>query len=259
MRCGAKFTEFTPASIFTFERRNMTLNRDVEIKYLGHGTFLLKTPGGRSVVIDPWLHENPSCPDSEKNIDSLDTMLITHGHFDHLQDAVQLAKRCRPKIGCIFEIGVWLESQGVENVSSMNKGGSQQINDVRVTMTDARHSSGILQEDGSILYAGEPAGYVIEFENGCRIYFAGDTCVFGDMKIIGELYEPELCFLPIGDLYTMDPKQAAYACRLLNARKVVPMHFGTFPPLTGTPQQLRELTRDLGTQVYDLKPGEVLK
>ncbi len=237
----------------------MALNRGVEITWLGHGTFLFKTPGGQRVLIDPWVAGNPACPDSAKAIPSLDTILITHGHFDHLADTVELAKKHRPKIGCIFEIGLWLESQGVENVSSMNKGGSQQINDVRVTMTDAKHSSGISGPDGQILYAGEPAGYVIEFSNGFRIYFAGDTCVFGDMKIIADLYRPELCFLPIGDLYTMDPRQAAYACKLLGAKKVVPMHFGTFPPLTGTPAQLRELTRELGTEVIDLKPGETLK
>lgn len=237
----------------------MVLNRGVEIKFLGHGTFVFKTPGGKILLVDPWLSGNPSCPDAEKNLESLDTLLITHGHFDHLQDAVSLAKKHRPKIGCIFEVGLWLESHGVENVSSMNKGGTQELNGLRVTMTDARHSSSIQDETGSVVYMGEAAGYVIEFENGFRVYFAGDTCVFGDMKIIGELYEPELCFLPIGDLYTMDPKQAAYACKLLNAKKVVPMHHGTFPPLTGTPEQLRRLTREMGTEILALKPGEVLR
>ncbi len=236
----------------------MVLNRGVEIKFIGHGTFLFKTPGGKTLLVDPWLESNPVCPDSDKKLQSLDTILITHGHSDHLQDAVSLAKQHKPKIGCIFEIGLWLERHGVKNVCSMNKGGTRELNGLRVTMTDARHSSGILQ-DGSIVYLGEAAGYVIEFENGFRVYFAGDTCVFGDMRIIAELYEPELCFLPIGDLYTMDPKQAAYACRLLNAKKVVPMHYGTYPFLSGTPDQLRNLTRDLGTEVLALKPGQVLR
>ncbi len=236
----------------------MVLNRGVEIKFIGHGTFLFKTPGGKTLLVDPWLESNPVCPDSDKKLQSLDTILITHGHSDHLQDAVSLAKQHKPKIGCIFEIGLWLKRHGVKNVCSMNKGGTRELNGLRVTMTDARHSSGILQ-DGSIVYLGEAAGYVIEFENGFRVYFAGDTCVFGDMRIIAELYEPELCFLPIGDLYTMDPKQAAYACRLLNAKKVVPMHYGTYPFLSGTPDQLRNLTRDLGTEVLALKPGQVLR
>ncbi len=236
----------------------MVLNRGVEIKFIGHGTFMFKTAKARTLLVDPWLEGNPVCLESDKDIESLDTILITHGHFDHLQDAVALAKKHKPQIGCIFEVGLWLESHGVENVRAMNKGGTQELNGLRVTMTDARHSSGLV-EDGAIVYMGEPAGYVIEFENGFRVYFAGDTCVFGDMKIIAELYEPELCFLPIGDLYTMDPRQAAYACRLLNAKKVVPMHYGTFPPLTGTPEQLRDLTRDLGTEVLTLKPGQTLR
>jgi L-ascorbate metabolism protein UlaG (beta-lactamase superfamily) len=235
------------------------LNRDVEIKFLGHGTFLFKTPAGKSVIIDPWLTDNPSCPDGDKKMEALDTMLITHGHFDHFQDVVHLAKAHQPLIGCIFEVGVYLGKQGVENVNPMNKGGSQRLHDIRVTMVDARHSSGILSDAGEILYAGEPAGYIIEFENGFRVYFAGDTCVFYDMKIIGELYEPELVFLPIGDLFTMDPGQAAYACRLLNAKKVIPMHYGTFPLLTGTPEQLQELTREIGTEVIPLQPGETLR
>jgi L-ascorbate metabolism protein UlaG (beta-lactamase superfamily) len=234
----------------------MRFNRDVEIKFLGHGTFQFRTPGGKTVLIDPWLEGNPSCREEDKQVDQLDTMLITHGHFDHMSDVVHLAKQYSPVVGCIFEIGVWLESQGVENVSSMNKGGSQQLNDIRVVMVDARHSSGILTEDGKIVYAGEPAGFVIEFENGFTVYFAGDTCVFYDMKLIAELYKPELVFLPIGDLYTMDPKQAAYACRLMDAKRVIPMHYGTFPPLTGTPAELQELTRDIGTEVIALSPGE---
>ncbi|MDA2924484.1 metal-dependent hydrolase [Acidobacteria bacterium AH-259-L09] len=236
----------------------MALNRDVVFKYLGHSTFLFTTPAAKTLLIDPWVQNNPACPDDDKKIESLDTMLITHTHFDHIQDAVELGKGHQPQIGCIFEIANWLEKKGVQNVNAMNKGGSQQLNDVRVTMVDARHSCGISEDDGSISYGGEAAGYVVEFENGFRIYHAGDTCVFGDMKIIAELYQPELIFLPIGDLFTMSPKEAAYACRLMNAKKVVPMHYGTFPPLTGTPQQLRELIRDLGTEVLEIRPGESL-
>ena len=140
----------------------------------------------------------------------------------------------------------------------MNKGGSQQVNDIRVVMTDARHSSGILTDTGQVVYGGEAAGFVIEFENRFTVYFAGDTCVFYDMKLIAELYTPDLCFLPIGDLFTMDPKEAAYACRLLNAKKVIPMHYGTFPVLTGTPEELQELTSGLGTEVIALSPGETI-
>ena len=228
----------------------------VTFKYLGHATFLFTTPAGKKLIIDPWLRKNPACPADDKNIDALDTMLITHGHFDHIQDAVELGKRLKPKVGCIFETSLWLQKKGVENLAFMNKGGTQTINDLKVTMVDARHSCGILDDDGSVVYGGEAAGYVVEFENGFRIYHAGDTAVFGDMKIIADLYQPDISFLPIGDLYTMNPKEAAYACRLMQAKKVVPLHFGTFPPLIGRPEELAELTRDIGMQVITLKPGE---
>lgn len=236
----------------------MALNRDVDIKYLGHSTFLFTTPRRQSLLIDPWVQGNPACPEADKKLDSLDSMLITHAHFDHIQDAVQLAREHQPVIGCIFETANWLGRHGVENVTAMNKGGSQHLGDVHVTMVDARHSCGITEDDGTISYGGEAAGYVVEFENGFRIYHTGDTCVFGDMKIIAELYAPELIFLPIGDLFTMSPREAAYACRLMNAKQVVPMHYGTFPPLIGTPEELRELTHELGTEILDFRPGETL-
>ena len=230
----------------------------VELKYLGHSTFICTTPAGKKVLIDPWVGGNPACPPADKKLTQVDAMLITHGHFDHIYDAVALGKQFKPRIGCIFEIAQWLKSKGVETASGMNKGGTQQLGDIRVTMVDARHSCGITEEDGSIIYGGEAAGYVVEFENGFKIYHAGDTCVFGDMKIIAELYEPDLVLLPIGDLFTMSPKEAAYACQLMNAKKVVPMHYATFPPLTGRPGQLADLVRHIGTQVLDLKPGETM-
>lgn len=230
----------------------------VTFKYLGHSTFLFTTPGGKKLIIDPWIQKNPACPAAEKNITEVDTLLVTHGHFDHIMDAVDLGTRLTPMVGCIYETSIWLKKKGVDGkrLAFMNKGGSLQINDVKVTMTDARHSCGILDDDGSVIYGGEAAGYVVEFENGFRIYHSGDTCVFGDMKIIAELYKPDICFLPIGDLYTMSPKEAAYACHLMNAKKVVPMHYATFPPLIGRPEELAELTKDIGTQVITLKPGE---
>ncbi|MBI4454393.1 MAG: metal-dependent hydrolase [Acidobacteria bacterium] len=236
----------------------MPSNRAVAFQYLGHSTFLFTTPAGKKVLIDPWVKNNPACPEADRDIGALHTMLITHGHFDHIQDAAELALHHRPQIGCIYEIAVWLQRKGVENVSPMNKGGTQQIHDVRVTMVDARHSCGITEDDGSIIYGGEAVGYVVEFDNGFRIYHTGDTCVFGDMRIIAELYPSDVIFLPIGDLFTMSPKEAAYACRLMNAKKVVAMHYGTFPQLAGTPEELRRLTRDLGTEILAPRPGETL-
>lgn len=235
----------------------MALNAGVTVKYLGHATFLFTTGDGKRVLIDPWVEHNPACPAQDRNLPGLDLMLITHAHPDHMQDAVALARRFQPDVVCNFEISIWLSSKGVSKVTSMNKGGTARIGNLRVTMVNAFHSSGIIEGD-RVIYGGEPAGYVVEFGNGFRIYHAGDTCVFGDMRLIGELYRPDLVFLPIGDLFTMDPLQAAHACRLLDARKVVPMHYGTFPLLTGTPEKLRELTRDQQVEVIALKPGESL-
>ncbi|GAB4252857.1 MAG: metal-dependent hydrolase [Acidobacteriota bacterium] len=237
----------------------MALNRGVRITYLGHATFLFRTPAGRHLLIDPWVENNPACPAEAKELPGLDTVLITHGHADHFQDAVSLAKQFRPQIGCIYEIALYLGGQGVENVTGMNKGGSIRLNDVRATMVNAFHSSSIQQPDGSVIYAGEAAGWVVQFENGFTIYHAGDTCLFGDMAWIGRKYRPEVAFLPIGDLFTMDPEQAAEACRLLEVPFVVPMHYGTFPILTGKPETLAELLQGSKTQVLVMRPGESLE
>lgn len=238
----------------------MELNKDVEILYIGHSTFLFKTPGGQGLLIDPWVAGNPSCPEEVKKLDRVDTMLITHGHFDHMGDAVSIAREFTPEIACSFELAFWLENQGVQRVMGMNKGGTTSLGDLTVTMTNAHHSSGITDEEsGTVFYAGEPSGFVVEFENGFRIYHAGDTCVFGDMELIAQLYSPELVFLPIGDLYTMGPREAAHACRLLQPRWCVPMHYGTFPPLTGTPEAFKKELEGSNVRVLDIHPGEILK
>ncbi len=230
--------------------------RGVKLTWLGHATFKVETPGGQTLLIDPWVMGNPACPDNLKSFEKIDTMLITHGHFDHIGDAVELAKQHKPKVVCIPETANWLGSKGVENLAEMNKGGTQKVNDIEVTMVTADHSCGIL-DDGKIIYGGEACGYVITFEGGFKLYHAGDTNVFGDMKIIGELYQPGLACLPIGDHYTMSPREAAYAIRLLGVKAVIPMHFGTFPILSGTPDQLGELTQDIdGLEILDLKPGD---
>jgi L-ascorbate metabolism protein UlaG (beta-lactamase superfamily) len=230
----------------------------LELTFCGHATFTIKTPSGKHVIVDPWLEQNPACPPRLKNPAKLDTVLITHGHFDHIADAVSLAKKHDAMCVGIFETIHWLGSKGVKQLTGMNKGGTVEVNGMSVTMVHAQHSCGILDGD-TIVYGGEACGYVITFDNGVKVYHAGDTCVHSDMKVIGELYKPDIALLPIGDHYTMDPAQAAYAIRLLGTKVIVPMHYGTFPILTGTPEKLRELTKDIaGLQIVDLRPGETL-
>src|SRR6187455_354396 len=225
------------------------------ITWLGHATFLLRTPGGKRILIDPWLTNNPSCPDSLKKPGNVDLILVSHGHFDHMDDLVTVARESGAPVVGIFELCDWLGRKGIQQTSPMNKGGSQDILGLRVTMTDARHSSGFV-DNGQMVYMGEPAGYVIRLEDGRSIYFAGDTCLFGDMRLIGEMYKPEIAFLPIGDRFTMDPAAAAKACEFLGVRQVVPMHWGTFPLLTGTPAMLKGGLGSRGAEVLELKPGE---
>ena len=228
----------------------------MRITWLGHGSFQFELPSGQVILMDPWIEGNPSYP-KHHHITRVDTICITHGHFDHIHDTPPLAARFSPEVVAIYETCHWLESKGVQKTRPMNKGGSQVCGSVSITMTQAVHSCGIL-DDGKIIYGGEASGYVLRFPGGRALYFAGDTNVFSDMHLVEQLYHPDLAFLPIGDLYTMSPREAALACKLLRPAKVIPMHFGTFPPLTGTPAQLAALVEDLSTEVWALEPGKTV-
>jgi L-ascorbate metabolism protein UlaG (beta-lactamase superfamily) len=236
----------------------MKINLDgIKITWLGHATFRIETPGGKTILIDPWVMGNPMCPDDQKTFERIDVMLCTHGHGDHIGDAVTLARKHNPVVVGIYELCLWMQKKGAKQISPMNKGGSQTVGDIRVTMVHADHSCGI-EDDGQIIYGGEACGYVIQFENNLKIYHSGDTNVFGDMRIIHELYEPDIVMIPIGDLYTMGPREASYACRLLRPKAIIPMHFGTFPALTGTPDALSKLLSETGAEVVRTEPGKTL-
>jgi L-ascorbate metabolism protein UlaG (beta-lactamase superfamily) len=215
----------------------------------------METPEGKTILVDPWVMGNPMCPENEKAVKKVDVMLCTHGHLDHIGDAVEIAKKHKPIVVGIPELCGWLEKKGVQQTSMMNKGGTQTVGDIKVTMVHADHSCGI-QDGDQVVYGGEACGYVITFANALKIYHAGDTNVFGDMAIIRDLYGPEIAMLPIGNHFTMSPREAAYACNLLKPKTVIPMHFGTFPVLTGKPSDLQKLAP--GVEIVEMKPGVTL-
>jgi L-ascorbate metabolism protein UlaG (beta-lactamase superfamily) len=229
---------------------------DVSLTWLGHGSFRFDSANGKRIYVDPWLG-NPKCPESERTPERMDVMAITHGHGDHAGDAAALGKRFSPAVVAIFELANWLGWQGVPNATDygMNKGGTVDVDGVRFTMTHALHSGGFIGEN-DITYLGDPAGFVIRFENDLTVYFSGDTAVFSDMQLIRRLYSPDVAVLPIGDHFTMGPEQAALALELIGARRCIPGHYGTFPLLTGTPEELRRLAPSV--EVIAPEPGDTV-
>jgi len=226
----------------------------LSITWYGHATFSLTTPGGRRIVFDPWLEGNPKAPPGAR-IDKADVICVSHGHSDHITDVVPIARATGAPVVAIFELATYFQSKGLKDTIGINMGGTVDVKGLKITLVPAIHSSGIV-EDGRSIYLGEPGGFVIRLEDGRAIYFAGDTALFGDMRLIRELHSPEIAFLPIGDHFTMGPVAAAKAVEMLGVRQVVPMHYGTFPLLTGTPEELKKLVEPRGVDVLVLKPGE---
>ena len=237
----------------------MPLDRDTTITWYGHACIEIRTPGGKTILVDPWFG-NPNSPRRPEAVDRCDVMVVTHGHADHFGDALSIASRTRPTWPAIHELSLWLGRNyaGKDAVIGMNKGGTVEDGGIKVTLVHADHSSGEIRGDAEVpIYLGEAAGAVIELENGYRILHAGDTDVFGDMRLIAELHRPDLAMLPIGGHFTMGPRGAALAAEMLNVRHIVPLHYGTFPILAGTPDELRrELdARGWQAEVHAPEPG----
>jgi L-ascorbate metabolism protein UlaG (beta-lactamase superfamily) len=228
----------------------------VPLTWLGHAAFRLDSPGGKRIYVDPFLSGNPRCPEAERTPERVDLIALTHGHGDHVGDTIELWKKFKPGVLAQVELRGWLDSQGVTAQGmehAFNKGGTVDVDGVKFTFTDANHSSS--GPNGE--YLGEPAGIVLELEDGFTIYFAGDTNVFASMQLIGRIYEPDVAVLPIGDHFTMGPREAAVALELLGVKRCVPCHYGTFPILTGTPDELRRLAP--GVEVVAPQPGETVE
>jgi L-ascorbate metabolism protein UlaG (beta-lactamase superfamily) len=244
-----------------------------EIFWLGQAATRITTLTGKIIVIDPFLTKNPKTPPEWKNLDKLgkvDVILVTHGHGDHTGDIKELAERTGAKvfgpaglISTMIDLGWVKPEQGVR----FGKGGTVTPlgPSIKITQVRAEHSSEVTVVDPdtkkSTTYpGGEPAGFVVELENGFKLYHMGDTGLFGDMRLIGEYYKPDLVLMPIGGHFVMDPRDAAYATReMLKSRYVVPIHYGTFPVLKGTPQEYQQFLGQTTTQVFPLNPGDVVR
>jgi L-ascorbate metabolism protein UlaG (beta-lactamase superfamily) len=238
-----------------------TIGKDTTITWLGHATFHIVTPENKRVLIDAWVDSNPACPEEwkQKAREGLDVIFVTHGHFDHVNDLAAIATETGAQVVCQYDLTPWLQSQGIngDKIVGFNKGGTTEVAGIKATMTAAQHSS-TLPENGSIIPMGDAAGYILRFSNGFTIYNTGDTSVTYDMLIMGDLYQPDLTILPIGDYFTMDPRQAAYALKLIRSSHAIGCHWGTMPILTGTPEALTEACKEFNvdTQVIPLRPGE---
>ncbi|MGH9606510.1 MAG: metal-dependent hydrolase [Terracidiphilus sp.] len=233
----------------------MSSSKPTRITWLGHATVLIETPAGANVLIDPFIAGNPKFPKEFELPSKIDYILLTHGHGDHISDAVPVAKKHGSTVVAVYELADYVHRKGAEKFIGMNLGGTVQLGDVAATMVEAKHSAGAQDEKGTH-YVGVATGFVLTIPGVPVLYHSGDTSVFGDMKLIRDLYHPQVAMLPIGGHFTMDPKQAALAVSLLEPEVVLPIHWGTFPMLTSTPESLRALVAPQ-VKVVSWKPGEV--
>ena len=235
----------------------MESSQGARITWLGHATVLIQTAKGTNILIDPFIADNPRYPKDFKLPSKIHFVLLTHGHGDHISDVVPVAEKHDSTVVAIYELADYVSKQGVEKTIGMNLGGTVQLEEVAASMVEAKHSSGAQDQHGTH-YVGIAAGYVLTIPDSPVVYHAGDTAVFGDMKLIGEFYHPEVALLPIGGHFTMGPKEAALASRFLGAKTILPLHFGTFPPLKGTPGELATLI-DAGVRVVQWSPGDTFE
>jgi len=231
--------------------------KGTSITWLGHATVLIQTAAGTNILIDPFIAQNPKYPRDFVLPSKIHYMLLTHGHGDHISDTVPVANKHNSTVVAIYELASYVGAKGVANTIGMNLGGTVQLDDVAATMVEAKHSAAAQDEQGTH-YVGVATGFVLDIKDGPMLYHSGDTAVFGDMKLIADLYHPQIVMLPIGGHYTMGPKEAALAVSLLKPNKILPIHFGTFPPLKGTPDDLAKLV-DSNIEVIRVQPGETFQ